>query len=116
VLILLNYLADVNAQCGSYGNALQGASAQGHREILQILLDHGASVNMQGGYYSNALEAASTNEHKEIVNMLLAEGAGVQSSDRRNVRVLHDYQMQLMLLDRQNKRHLKRKLTQQGTI
>lgn len=39
---VLNDGADVNAQGGWYGNALQAASSGGHQEILQILVDNGA--------------------------------------------------------------------------
>ncbi|EGU74404.1 hypothetical protein FOXB_15094, partial [Fusarium oxysporum f. sp. conglutinans Fo5176] len=51
--------ADVNAQGGFYGNALQAASLHGNLEIVQLLLDKGADVNAQGGQYGNALQAAS---------------------------------------------------------
>ncbi|KAK4220401.1 hypothetical protein QBC38DRAFT_404939, partial [Podospora fimiseda] len=51
--------ADVNAQGGEYGNALQAASEAGHQEIVKLLLDKGADVNAQGGEYGNALQAAS---------------------------------------------------------
>ncbi|OCK87550.1 uncharacterized protein K441DRAFT_466880, partial [Cenococcum geophilum 1.58] len=44
--------ADVNAQGGYYGNALQAASAQGHEQVVKLLLD-------KGGVYGNALRAAS---------------------------------------------------------
>jgi ankyrin repeat protein len=37
--------ADVNAQGGEYGNALQAASAQGRKEVVQMLLKKGADVN-----------------------------------------------------------------------
>ncbi|KAL4990295.1 purine and uridine phosphorylase [Aspergillus falconensis] len=67
--------ADVNAQAGAYGNALQAASANGYKEIVQLLLEKGADVNRQGGQYGNALQAASTKGHKEIVQLLLEEGA-----------------------------------------
>lgn len=42
---LLGYGADVNAQGGWYGNALQAASFGGYREIVQVLVDKGADVN-----------------------------------------------------------------------
>jgi hypothetical protein len=47
--------ADVNAQGGWYGNALQAASSEGHTEIAQMLVQNGADVNAHGGWYSNAL-------------------------------------------------------------
>ncbi|KAK1958640.1 purine and uridine phosphorylase, partial [Colletotrichum sublineola] len=46
---LLDKGADVNAQGGEYGNALQAASLESHKEIVQLLLDRGADVNAQGG-------------------------------------------------------------------
>ncbi len=52
---LLERGADVNAQGGVYGNALQAASHGGHGEIVRQLLERGADVNAQGGHYGNAL-------------------------------------------------------------
>jgi len=46
--------ADINAQ-GTYGNALQAASAKGHQAVVELLLAKGADVNAQGGLYGNAL-------------------------------------------------------------
>ena len=57
--LLLEKGADVNAQGGEYGNALQAASYKGHSEIVKLLLEKGADVNAQGGEYGNALQAAS---------------------------------------------------------
>ncbi|KAH0332324.1 Pfs, NACHT and ankyrin domain protein, partial [Aureobasidium melanogenum] len=76
---LLDKGADVNAQGGRYGNALQAASLEGHDKIVQMLLDRGAHVNAQGGYYGNALYAASYEGHDEIVQMLLDRGADVNA-------------------------------------
>lgn len=50
--------ADVNAEGGEFGNALQAASFEGHKELVQILLKNSADVNAEGGYFSNALQAA----------------------------------------------------------
>lgn len=41
--------ADVNAQGGYFGNALQAASSRGHQEIVKLLLDQGADVNIPNG-------------------------------------------------------------------
>jgi hypothetical protein len=40
--LLLDQGADVNAQGGRYGNALQAASAGGHEQVVKTLLDAGA--------------------------------------------------------------------------
>ncbi|KAG9240039.1 hypothetical protein BJ878DRAFT_469094 [Calycina marina] len=60
VSLLLEKGADVNAQGGYYGNALQAASLGGHEAVAALLLEKGADVNAQnGGIYGNALQAAS---------------------------------------------------------
>jgi ankyrin repeat protein len=59
VKVLLEKGAEVNAQGGEYGNALQAASFGGHEAIVKVLLEKGAEVNAQGGIYGNALQAAS---------------------------------------------------------
>ncbi|KFY17204.1 hypothetical protein V492_00821 [Pseudogymnoascus sp. VKM F-4246] len=71
--------ADVNAQGGDYGNALQAASYSGHNRVVELLLSKGADVNAQGGYYGNALEAASSEGHDRIVEVLLNKGADVNA-------------------------------------
>jgi ankyrin repeat protein len=45
VRLLLDKGADVNAQCGHYGNALQAASAKGDEGIVKLLLDNGADLH-----------------------------------------------------------------------
>ncbi|EXL65189.1 hypothetical protein FOPG_18575 [Fusarium oxysporum f. sp. conglutinans race 2 54008] len=67
--------ADVNAEGGEYGNALQAASHGGNLEIVRLLLDKGADVNAQGGVYGNALQAASSEGYLEIVQLLNLNGA-----------------------------------------
>jgi ankyrin repeat protein len=54
--LLIEKGADVNAQGGFYGNALQAASYEGHEAIAKLLIEKGADVNAQGGYYGNALQ------------------------------------------------------------
>ncbi|WPH04423.1 Hypothetical protein R9X50_00731400 [Acrodontium crateriforme] len=77
---LLINRADVDAQGGYYGNALQAAAMiDGHEKIVQMLLDAGADVNAQGGYYGNALQAAVLDGHEKIVQMLLDAGADVNA-------------------------------------
>ncbi|KAJ7067256.1 ankyrin repeat-containing domain protein [Mycena amicta] len=80
---LIGQGAEVNAQGGDYGNALQAASLKGHIEIVHLLLDQGAEVNSQGGDYGNALQAASLKGHIEIVHLLLDQGAEVNAQGGR---------------------------------
>ncbi|KFY39482.1 hypothetical protein V494_03965 [Pseudogymnoascus sp. VKM F-4513 (FW-928)] len=71
--------ANVNAQGGEYGNALQAASSSGHDRIVELLLIKGADVNAQGGYHSNALQAASYSGHDGTVEVLLSKGANINA-------------------------------------
>jgi ankyrin repeat protein len=62
--MILDKGADVNAQSGYYGNALQAALAHGHKDIATLLLEKGANVSAQGRHFSNALQAALAGGHK----------------------------------------------------
>ena len=53
--LLIDKGADVNAQGGYYGNALQAASDGGHEVIAKLLMEKGAAVHVQGGEHGNAL-------------------------------------------------------------
>ncbi|KIJ94775.1 hypothetical protein K443DRAFT_640771, partial [Laccaria amethystina LaAM-08-1] len=79
--VLLEMRADVNAQGGVYGNALQAASYNGHEAIAKLLIEKGADVNAQGGYYGNALQAASSSYegHEAIAKLLIEKGADVNA-------------------------------------
>ncbi|KUM65315.1 hypothetical protein ACN42_g1775 [Penicillium freii] len=81
VAILLGARADVNAQGGKYGNALQAACAadKGNTEIVQLLLEAHADVNAQGGHYANALQAGVYKGNTEIVQLLLEAHADVNA-------------------------------------
>ena len=79
VQILLNSGADVNAERGFYGTALQAASMRGHAEIVKLLLEKDANVNAEGGFYGNALYAGSKEGHAEIVKLLLKKDANVNA-------------------------------------
>jgi len=48
---LLEKGAKINAQGGEYDNALQAASAEGHKEVVQQLLEKGAKISAQGEDY-----------------------------------------------------------------
>jgi ankyrin repeat protein len=81
--LLLEERADVNAQGGKYGNALQAASARGHKAVVKMLLDKGTDVNAQGGHYGNALQAASEGGHEAVVRLLLDKGADINAQGGR---------------------------------
>ena len=66
--------ADVNAQGGEYGNALQAASSEATRRWSSCCSSKGADVNAQGGDYGNALQAASHGGHEKVVELLLEQG------------------------------------------
>ncbi|KAH7461581.1 hypothetical protein FOMA001_g19091 [Fusarium oxysporum f. sp. matthiolae] len=76
---LISEGADVNAEGGVYGNALQAASSRGNLEIVQLLLDEGADFNAQGGEYGNPLQAASYEGDLEVIQLLLDNGADVNA-------------------------------------
>jgi Ankyrin repeats (3 copies) len=75
VQLLLEKGAEVNAQGGFLGNALQAASDRGHEATVRLLLEKGAEVNAQGGEFGNALQAASDRGHEATVRLLLEKGA-----------------------------------------
>ena len=79
VRLLLKKGAEVNAQLGPYGNALQAASVQGHEAVVNMLLNRGARINAQCGHYGNALQAASFQGHEGVVKLLLNKGAKVNA-------------------------------------
>ncbi|KAA6409051.1 MAG: vegetative incompatibility het-e-1 [Lasallia pustulata] len=79
VQLLLKNEADVNAQGGHFGNALQAASDGGHKSVVQLLLKNEADVNAQGGHFGNALQAASQGGHESVVQLLLKNEADVNA-------------------------------------
>lgn len=70
LFLLLEKGADVNAQGGYYGYALQDAARGVHLDITQLLLESGANVNSQGGEYGNALQGAAVGGHHGIIDFL----------------------------------------------
>ena len=76
----LNERIDVNAFNGKwnyYGTALMMASAEGHKEIVEMLLNQNAKVNAEGGEYGTALIAAVVEGRERIIEMLLKQNANV---------------------------------------
>ncbi|KAJ5410107.1 uncharacterized protein N7487_004466 [Penicillium crustosum] len=64
--------------------AIQWASLNGHKRVVQLLLNRGAHVNAQGGRHGYALVAACFNGHINIVQLLLNRGAHVNSQGGRH--------------------------------
>ncbi|GIZ43654.1 hypothetical protein CKM354_000687100 [Cercospora kikuchii] len=88
VQLLLDWGSDVNGRVpdfGKYINALEAASAEGHKLIARFLLDRGADVNMPG---NDALARASENGHEAIVELLLKRGANVDTEKRHGCTAL----------------------------
>jgi ankyrin repeat protein len=77
IRLLLDRGADINAQGGRYGNALQAAAAAnyGSEGVVRLLLDRGADINAQGGCYGNALNAAVARGSMDEARLLLSRGA-----------------------------------------
>jgi ankyrin repeat protein len=74
--LLLNKGAEVNAQGGYYGNALQAAAREGALAIVKLLVQHGADVNAgPNGAYGSALRAALRHGDIEMPRFLLDHGA-----------------------------------------
>lgn len=74
---LADHGADVNAPAtnGSGYNALTGAVASGHTEIVKWLLENGVNPNCRYGPGYSPLLTGAANGHLEIVKLLLAHGA-----------------------------------------
>ena len=79
IQLLLDQGADINAQGGYYGNALQSALRSGYDKVVQMLLDKGANINAQGGFYGTTLQTASFEGHDKVIQMLLDRGADIKA-------------------------------------
>jgi ankyrin repeat protein len=90
---LLDRGANVNAQEGGYGNALQAACERGQMAIVKLLLDHGADVNAESRGYirqgDTALQSASFWGYDAIVKLLLESGADVNAQGGQLHTALH---------------------------
>jgi ankyrin repeat protein len=80
--LLLEAGADINAQGGWYGNALQTASHGCHDQIVQQLLEKGADVNARTDNGETALQCAATYAHEITVKLLLEKGVDIAAGAR----------------------------------
>lgn len=76
--ILTEGSVDINARGGYYGTALQAASAQGYKGVVQTLLDKNADVNAEDGWYGTAVFAAASEGGLEVMQVLLSRGDEVK--------------------------------------
>ena len=85
-LDVARYLAehggDINAPAtnGSGYNALTGAVAGGHTQMVEWLLKNGANANYRYGPGYSPLLTAAANGHVEIIKLLLAHGADLHAT------------------------------------
>jgi ankyrin repeat protein len=87
VELLLSNGADVNAQGGFYGNALQTALDSGSESLIAelLLISNGADVNAQGGGHGDALQAALTSGSENLIaELLLSNDADVNAQGGRH--------------------------------
>ena len=83
-MTLIGNGANVNAEGGDYGTALQAASRGGHAKLAELLIEKGAKVNTQGGEFGNTLRAASLGGHQKVAEILFTRGATAGSAPGRS--------------------------------
>ena len=83
---LLDHGADINAQGGKYGNALQAAASRGDEARVRLLLDRGADCNVQPWLSdrSSLLHIAIFSMNTFVLEELLANGARVHITSTDN--------------------------------
>jgi uncharacterized protein len=81
---LAEHGGDINAPAtnGSGYNALTGAVASGHTQIVEWLLKNGANSNYRYGPGYSPLLTAAANGHIEIVKLLLTHGADLHATTK----------------------------------
>ncbi|OPB46410.1 hypothetical protein A0O28_0065310 [Trichoderma guizhouense] len=110
--LLLDHGAQVNAQGGYYGTALNAACARSFSSdaipTVRLLLEHGADVSIGGGEFGSALQAIcarSIPEASTLAQILLDHGADVNVRGGKygtalQAACVHNPTMVQLLLDR----------------
>lgn len=75
MLFLVKNGADIHAQGGRYGNALQAAAFGGKDQTIRVMIERGASVTPSGGKYGSALQAAAYKGRRMTAKLLIDAGA-----------------------------------------
>lgn len=86
IRLLIDNHADVNAQGGYFGTALQAASAEGHIDIVLLLFENHANVNARGGYFGTAQMAAYAEGHEKVATFLNQFRADFRTNPNTNIR------------------------------
>ncbi|KAI4125302.1 MAG: hypothetical protein LQ347_005424 [Umbilicaria vellea] len=73
--------ADIDAECGIWGNALKAAAYGGHASVVSLLLLHGADFEAWGR--TTALGAAATGGHESVVQILMTKELDTEANDGR---------------------------------
>jgi len=82
--MLIESGAQVNAEGGFYGSALQAACVSGYKTMAAMLIDRGADVNVKSGHYGTAVGAAAYTGKTDIVKLILAHDPTNQYLDLCN--------------------------------
>ncbi|EMD88006.1 hypothetical protein COCC4DRAFT_51902 [Bipolaris maydis ATCC 48331] len=87
VKLLLDKGAEVNAQGGEYGNALQAAAARNHTAIVELLLNNGADASRHDSQGKSILHYAtnSVDCNLGLIDLLLSRGAPANTTDINNM-------------------------------
>ena len=84
--MLLEYVAEVNAQGGCYGNALQVAAYRRYLDIVKLLLEYGADVSIQSKLATrlSLFHIGTESNNLAILEILCDAGASTHLNSQDN--------------------------------
>ncbi|KAG8809425.1 hypothetical protein FRC19_011516 [Serendipita sp. 401] len=74
--------ADINAEGGKWGSALQVAAKRGNAETVQLLIDNGHDLSLSVERYGTALTIAALHGNDDAALALLKSGADPNSKGK----------------------------------